>query len=74
MSEREDLTITPIRKGQLASFEVKGGYVRAPAPHDGLLIETTTSTVLLAAEDVARAMSKLPKQRTVSNVVGLSKR
>jgi hypothetical protein len=63
MLQDNDTTIRAILKGQLATLPVKGGgYARIPAPHDGLLVETTTSTFLLPAVDVARALGELPRQ------------
>jgi hypothetical protein len=56
-----DVEVRPIAKGQLATFEVEGGFARRPAPCDGLLIETRTSTLLIPLEEAERVMAKLRK-------------
>jgi hypothetical protein len=63
MPIKDPPVVKAILKGQLATFEVAGGgFVRAPAPHDGLLIEATTTTLFLPASEVARLLAELPKQ------------
>jgi hypothetical protein len=58
---RADIEIYPIRKGQLATFEVDDGFFREPAPCDGLLIETKTATIFVPSGEVARALETLQK-------------
>jgi hypothetical protein len=58
-----DIEIRAIRAGQLATFEVDGGFVRRPAPCDGLYIETSKTTILLPAGEVLKAMTELIKDR-----------
>jgi hypothetical protein len=50
-----DLTVQLIRKGQVATFELAGDFRRMPAPSDGLLLETTTTTILVHLDDLRRA-------------------
>jgi hypothetical protein len=50
-----DIRVQFIRKGQLATFEVEGGFARKPAPSDGLLIELTTTSLFLPVEQIRRA-------------------
>jgi hypothetical protein len=63
MAEREDRSISPVRAGQLATFEVGGGFVRLPAPCHGIIVETKTTTIFIPAADVAAALARLPKER-----------
>jgi hypothetical protein len=65
MMKDNDTSIRAVLKGQIATLEIKGGgFARIPAPHDGLLVETTTSTFLLPADQVARALAELSKEPT----------
>jgi hypothetical protein len=58
-SGKPDLEVRPIRKGMLATYEVGGEFVRAPAPCDGVLIETERTTVLVPLTDLTRALGEL---------------
>jgi hypothetical protein len=58
-----DLEVHALRKGQVATFEVEGGFVRRPAPCDGLLVETSSSTILVPVPELARALQELKKPR-----------
>jgi hypothetical protein len=57
--KKMDLEVAAIRKGQLATFEVEGGFVRRPAPCDGLLIETRSTTIFLPLSKIQKAVSAL---------------
>jgi hypothetical protein len=47
-----DVTVKLIKKGQVATFEVEGGFARRPAPCDGLLVETSATTILIPMDDL----------------------
>ena len=50
-----DLTLRSIMKGQVATFEVDGVFIRGPAPSDGLLVETTTASIFVPMEELRHA-------------------
>ncbi len=52
---KSDLRVQFIKKGQVATFEVDGGFCRKPAPSDGLLVESTTTTVFVPMDDLRKA-------------------
>lgn len=58
---RADIEIRPITKGQIATFEVEGGYARKPAPCDGLLIESAKATVFIPATEAIKALKTLQR-------------
>ncbi|HYE58088.1 MAG TPA: hypothetical protein VD948_06265 [Rhodothermales bacterium] len=45
--------------GQPVTFEVEGGFYRRPAPADGLVVETDSTTIFVPLEDVAKAMAAI---------------
>jgi hypothetical protein len=57
-SMKPDIEVRLILRGQVATFEVEGGFARRPAPCDGLLVETTRSTILVPMEDVVAAVDE----------------
>ena len=59
---RADVEVRAIRKGQTATFEVDDGFSRKEAPCHGLLVETSTTTLLVPVADVANAVHELRKR------------
>jgi hypothetical protein len=57
-----DGSVRAIEGGQVATFEVEGGFARRPAPESGLLLDLRSETVLLPAAEVRRAMQGAPVQ------------
>lgn len=49
-----------MRRGQLATFEMGGGFVRRPAPSDSLLLDLRSETILLCATVVRSALRGAP--------------
>ncbi|MDZ4693867.1 MAG: hypothetical protein SGI86_01880 [Deltaproteobacteria bacterium] len=46
-SSRSDLDVRLVIEGQIATFEVAGGFARKPVPADGVIVETTTTTIFI---------------------------
>jgi hypothetical protein len=51
-----DGEVRAIRLGQVATFESGGGFVRKPAPADGILFDLRETTVFVKASDVRAAL------------------
>lgn len=54
--------IRPVRAGDEIIVEVEGGFVRRPAPCDGLAVETADRELFLPAAAVTHAMKLLTKK------------
>jgi hypothetical protein len=61
--EKTDIQVRGIVKGTTATFEVDNGWCRKPAPCDGVLIETKTSTVLVPVAELERALREVRRAR-----------
>lgn len=51
-----EFTMQLVRAGQIVTFEVEGGWRRRPAPHDGLLVESTKTTILLPLDQLSKLL------------------
>ncbi len=60
-NRKVDLEVRAIRKGQIATFEVEGGFVRKEAPCDGLYVETTQNTFILPKKHVLKILQHMRK-------------
>jgi hypothetical protein len=60
---KPDIEVRLLLRGQVATFEVEGGFARRPAPYDGLLVETTHSTILVPLEDVVASVDEWRRGR-----------
>jgi hypothetical protein len=70
--DRPDVRVQFVRKGQVATFEVRGGFARKPAPSDGVLVESTTTTLFVTVEDLRRSgleiVGRIPDRSTADTV------
>jgi hypothetical protein len=57
----ENPVIRPVRAGDEIVVQVEGGFVRRPAPADGLVIATAERDVFVTAEDALEALRLLGK-------------
>jgi len=46
-ANRFDLDVRLVLEGQVATFEVSGGFVRKAVPTTGVVVETTTTTIFI---------------------------
>jgi hypothetical protein len=59
-----DRVVRAIKQGMVATFEMDGSFVRLPAPCDGVLIETRTTTILVPLRELTPALQELARAPT----------
>lgn len=57
------MTVRAVLAGQLCTFASadRTGWVRRPAPHDGLLIETDADTLLVPVDQARAALDEIAR-------------
>lgn len=58
-----DIDVQPILKGQVATFEAEGGFIRRPAPCDGLWVEQKSGSYFLPLKAAEAAIASLKRHR-----------
>ncbi len=56
--DRPDLDVRFVFEGQIATFEVGGGFARKPVPTDGVIVETTTATIFIPISTLVEVMGQ----------------
>lgn len=55
--------IKAVLKGQIITWECQGGFIRGPAPSDGIVVEDDVSTKFIAYKDVNAALNEIKQHR-----------
>ncbi len=56
---KRQVILRPVRAGAPISVEVAGGFVRRPAPADGVVVELADRDVFLPADTLVQALRAL---------------